>query len=71
MSKPVRKHVVQDEAREDAERFLRDFYRAMAAQGMIVRPPKPGAVWTPPEYPMPVTADELSAMVVRLRRAGP
>lgn len=70
MRDPAAKGRSVDEAREAADQLKEEFYRRMAEQGMVVRPPTAGAAWTPPEHPMPFTADELSAMVVRLRRGG-
>jgi hypothetical protein len=54
-------------AAADAERFLRDFRRNMAEQGLIVRMANPQPDWEP-AVTLNVSADEVSAMVVRLRR---
>jgi hypothetical protein len=59
-----------DDRPEDSQAWREEFRRRMAEQGMIVRLPRPDAAWTPPALPMPFTGDELSAMVVRLRRRG-
>jgi hypothetical protein len=59
-----------DEMPEAPQAWREEFRRRMAEQGMIVRLPRPGAMWNPPAVPMPFTGDELSAMVVRLRRRG-
>jgi hypothetical protein len=60
----------EEDMPEDSQAWREEFRRRMAEQGMIVRLPRPGAAWTPPALPMPFTGDELSAMVVRLRRRG-
>lgn len=60
----------EDEVPMDPQAWREEFRRRMAEQAMIVRLPRPGAVWTPPAVPMPFSGDELSAMVVRLRRGG-
>lgn len=60
----------EDEMPEDPHAWREEFRRRMAEQGMIVRLPRPGSGWTPPALPMPFTGNELSAMVVRLRRRG-
>lgn len=54
-------------AAADAEQFLRDFRRRMAEQGLIVRMGSPQPDWEP-GVTLNVPADELSEMVVRLRR---
>jgi hypothetical protein len=59
-----------DQVPVDPQGWREEFRRRMAEQGMIVRLPRPGAAWTPPAVPMPFSGDELSAMVVRLRRGG-
>jgi adenosylmethionine-8-amino-7-oxononanoate aminotransferase len=69
MSDPAWKHTAVDRAREAADHLKREFYRRMAEQGMIVRPPTAGPGWMPPE-PLDISADELSAMVVRLRQGS-
>ncbi|HEU4882853.1 MAG TPA: hypothetical protein VFT45_11420 [Longimicrobium sp.] len=58
----------QDEMPEDPQAWREEFRRRMAEQGMIVRLPRPGGAWTPLALPMPFTGNELSAMVIRLRR---
>lgn len=71
MSKPAPKpQPVQpgaDPAAADAEQFLRDFRRNMAEQGLIVRMANPQPDWEP-AVTLDVSADELSAMVIRMRR---
>lgn len=42
--------------------------RRLAEQGVTIHLPVPGKQWEPPADPFPVSADELSEMVVRLRR---
>ncbi len=69
MSDAVMPHE-DDAMSEDPYAWREEFRRRMAEQGMIVRLARPGAMWHPPELPMPFTGDELSAMVVRLRRRG-
>jgi hypothetical protein len=59
-----------EEMPEDPQAWREEFRRRMAEQGMIVRLPGPGAGWTPPAFSMPFTGNELSAMVVRLRRGS-
>jgi hypothetical protein len=59
-----------DEVPVDPLAWREEFRRRMAEQGMIVRLPRPGASWTPPEHPLPIDADEMSRFVVELRRAG-
>ena len=68
MTNPLRQTAV-DRARKAADHLKREFYRRMAEQGMIVRAPTAGPDWTPPE-PLDISADELSATVVRLRRGS-
>lgn len=51
----------------EGEQFLRDFRRRMAEQGLIVRMSNPQPNWEP-GVTLDVSADELSEMVVRLRR---
>ncbi len=74
MSKPVRKPEADEPdaaaAIEEAERFMQEFRRRMAEQGMIVRMATAGPDWEPP-ITLDISGDELSAMVVRLRREGP
>lgn len=72
MSKPIRKPDLSeaDAAVEDAEQLLHEFRRRMAEQGMIVRMATAGPDWEPP-ITLDLPADELSAIVVRLRREGP
>ncbi|HYW13112.1 MAG TPA: hypothetical protein VE871_14225 [Longimicrobium sp.] len=53
----------------DAEQFLRDFRRRMAEQGLIVRMANPQPDWEP-GFTLDVPANELSEMVVRLRRGA-
>ena len=73
MSKAVRKGQPDESdagtEAADAERFLRGFRRRMAEQGMIVRMANPQPNWEP-AVTFDVPADELSAMVVHLRRGG-
>jgi hypothetical protein len=59
-----------DEMPEDPQASRKEFRRRMAEQGMIVRLPRPGVGWTPSTLPIPFTGNELSAMVVRLRRGS-
>jgi hypothetical protein len=74
VSKPVHKPKAGEpnahQATGDAEQFLREFRRRMAEQGMIVRMATAGPDWEPP-VTLDLPGDELSAMVVRLRREGP
>jgi hypothetical protein len=70
MGEPAREHQTSDAAdvsNTDPEQFLRDFRRRMAEQGMIVRMANPRPDWEPP-ITLDVSANELSEMVVRLRR---
>jgi hypothetical protein len=71
MSKPVRKPDADepdaDPAVDDAEQFLREFRRRMAEQGLIVRMANAPPDWEP-GITLDIPGDELSAMVVRLRR---
>lgn len=55
---------------EDPAEWREEFRRRMAARGVHVRLPHPDATWTPPEHPLPISADELSRFVVELRRTG-
>jgi hypothetical protein len=66
MSKPMPLPEGQDEPDEDPEQFLREFRRRMAEQGMIVRMANAPPDWEP-AITLDIPADELSAMVVRLR----
>lgn len=74
MSEPAREPDLEEmdtgAAAAEAERFLQEFRRRMAGQGMIVRMATAGPDWEPP-ITLDLPADELSAMVVRLRREGP
>jgi hypothetical protein len=54
----------------DPQAWREEFRRRMAAQGIEVRLPHPGATWEPPPHPLPFTADEASRFVVELRRKG-
>lgn len=71
MNRPARKGAAseQDQAAavNDAERFLQDFRRRMAARGLIVRMANPQPDWEP-GITLDIPADEASEMVVRLRR---
>lgn len=40
----------------------------LAEEGVTIHVPVSGGQWEPPAVPFPVSADELSEMVVRLRR---
>lgn len=71
MSEPSRKpdlgELETDAAAADAEQFLREFRRRMAEQGLIVRMANAPANWEP-AITVDASGDELSAMVVRLRK---
>jgi hypothetical protein len=56
-----------DAAAADAERFLGEFRRNMAEQGLIVNKVARQAGWVP-GLTLSVTGDELSAIVIRMRR---
>lgn len=44
-----------------------EFRRRLAQKGIFVGIPKTGQEWVPP-IPLPVSADEASEMVIRMRR---
>ena len=52
-----------------ADPFVRraEFRRRLAAKGIFVRFPRTDKEWVPP-VPLPVSADEASQMVIRMRR---
>jgi hypothetical protein len=60
----------EDQMPEDPQAWREEFRRRMAERGIIVRLPRPGATWEPPEHPLPIDADEMSRFVVELREAG-
>jgi hypothetical protein len=59
-----------DEMPVDSQAWREEFRRRMAERGVEVRLPRPGATWTPPEHPLPISGDEMSRFVVELRRRG-
>jgi hypothetical protein len=73
MSKPARKPQVTepetDQSSAEAGQFLREFRRRMAEQGLIVRMANAQPDWEP-AITLDMPADELSAMVVRLRQGN-
>jgi hypothetical protein len=60
----------EDEVPMDPQAWREEFRRRMAERGVIVRLPRAGATWEPPEHPLPIDADEMSRFVVELREAG-
>ena len=62
--------LVKDDNEEpwaDVDAFRAEFRRRLAEKGIFVRLPKTDEEWVPP-VPLPVSADEASEMVVRMRR---
>jgi hypothetical protein len=70
VSTPAPRHTSDEEPEVDPEQFLRNFRRRMAEKGLIMRMATAGPDWEPP-VTLDIPGDELSAMVVRLRRGGP
>jgi hypothetical protein len=66
MTEPARKQNALDPA-ADAQARREGIRRRLAEQGIFVQLPATGSEWMP-EHPLPFPADELSEMVVRLRR---
>jgi hypothetical protein len=66
VSNPVRK---TNEANVPADPYKEqeEFRRRLAERGILIQLPSRDGEWTLPE-PIPVSADELSDMVVRMRR---
>lgn len=67
MSNPLPKPHDGDCPWSDPDAFRAEFQRRLAEQGIHVRLPKRHKEWVPP-IPFPVSADEASAMVIRMRR---
>lgn len=55
---------------EDLPPDLLALKRGLAAEGIGVQLPTPGATWKEFDPPLPVDADEMSRFVVKLRRQG-
>ncbi|HEU4882854.1 MAG TPA: hypothetical protein VFT45_11425 [Longimicrobium sp.] len=51
----------------DPDAYRAEFQRRLAEKGIFVRLPRTDKEWEPP-IPFPVSADEASAMVIRMRR---
>jgi hypothetical protein len=51
----------------DPDAYRAEFQRRLAEKGIFVRLPRTDKEWEPP-VPFPVSADEASAMVIRMRR---
>jgi hypothetical protein len=51
----------------DPDAFRAEFQRRLAERGIFVRLPRRDKEWEPP-IPFPVSADEASEMVIRMRR---
>ncbi|HEY0020347.1 MAG TPA: hypothetical protein VGC13_28880 [Longimicrobium sp.] len=66
MSNPLPKHD-EDGRWSDPHAVRAEFQRRLAQRGIFIRLPEPGREWLPP-VPFPVSADEASAMVIRMRR---
>lgn len=66
MSNPLPK-IKDADPWSDPYRVRAEFQRRLAQQGIFIRLPSTDAEWVEPT-PLPVPADEASAMVVRMRR---
>jgi hypothetical protein len=51
----------------DPDAYRAEFQRRLAERGIHVRLPRRDKEWEPP-IPLPVSADEASAMVIRMRK---
>lgn len=65
MSTPLAKDD-NEERWADVDAFRAEFRRRLAERGIFVRLPRRDKEWIPP-VPLPVSADEASAMVIRMR----
>jgi hypothetical protein len=65
VSTPLRNEE-NEERWDDVDAFRAEFRRRLAEMGIFVRLPRRDKEWVPP-VPFPVSADEASAMVVRMR----
>jgi hypothetical protein len=52
----------------DRDAWREALRRRMAEAGLTLHIPPPGGRWQPPAVPLPFTGDELSEMVLRMRR---
>lgn len=52
----------------DRDAWREALRRRMAEAGLTLHIPPPGGRWQPPEVPLPVSGDELSEAVIRMRR---
>lgn len=67
MSNPQPKIEEDNDPWSDPHAFRAEFQRRLAEQGIFVRLPGADKEWEDP-IPFPVSADEASAMVIRMRR---
>ena len=67
MSNALPKADGDDDPWSDPDVFRAEFQRRLAERGVFVRLPRRDKEWEPP-IPFPVSADEASAMVIRMRR---
>lgn len=67
MSTPIPKAEEDDGPWSDPDAFRAEFQRRLAERGIFVSLPRRDTEWAPPIL-FPVSADEASAMVIRMRR---
>jgi hypothetical protein len=67
VSTPLSKPEEDGDPWSDPDAYRAEFQRRLAEKGIFVRLPRRDKEWEPP-IPFPVSADEASAMVIRMRR---
>jgi hypothetical protein len=65
VSRPLTKDE-HEERWDDVDAYRAEFRRRLAMKGIFVRLPRRDKEWVPP-VPLPISADEASAVVVRMR----
>jgi hypothetical protein len=70
MGTSVRKPIVTDGA-VDPQARREALRRRLAEQGVTIHVPADGVEWHPPQHPLPLSGDEASDAVLRMRRGDP